>query len=415
MSASALDQILRTGHAGGLRDLLDVCARVSGATRALLVANSQRVLSTHAIAWDQNITTWKTFDCAATRCQLMLYLEAESISVVNATLMDSLARQFGKLLDAYLSEQGLRQENQSLLQALSASGTGVWRLDVGSGVFEGDTTVAQLFGMTPDFFKTDFDSIIDLIDERERTAFLYSIGRVTHLNQRQRQIFQVRISGRWILAIFERDSLVQDRIHFIGVMQDYSAQREAEIEVKMHHEQLESLVKSLRKSSRIDTLTKLSNRTAFNETMQTWTVSARAKGEWISLLIIDVDHFKAYNDSYGHDQGDAALRRVAQAIEQSVRGKDLSARFGGEEFCYLTLSEPDVAEKIAERIRQAVAQVSWPLRPITVSIGVCCLQGGDIDATMLFKRADEALYFAKASGRNRCQMWTKQTPIANAV
>jgi diguanylate cyclase (GGDEF)-like protein len=399
---AVIDQILRTEKADVLRGLVALSLKLSKASQALLIADGQRLLTTTSLSWSVDIEAWPHFDCASKYCQLRLCLFPDAPDPAYSTdVVAALALQIGSLLDSYCDAHQLKIEHQRLQQAFAVSGAGAWRMDVASGVFEGDAMVASLLGLTADRVQQDFAAIVDLIDPRERAGFLYGISRGTNLEQRQRQVFQLQASGRWVLAIFERDASDSERLCFVGVMHDHSAQREAELEVEMHQQQLESLVKNLRKSNRIDALTGLSNRVAFNESMQSWTVSARAKGGWISLLMIDVDHFKAYNDSYGHDQGDVALQCVAQAIEQCARGADLPARFGGEEFCYLTLSDPELAEKVAERIRLAVENSYWPLRQVTVSIGICSLQGSGIDSTTLFKRADEALYAAKSQGRNR--------------
>jgi diguanylate cyclase (GGDEF)-like protein len=118
-------------------------------------------------------------------------------------------------------------------------------------------------------------------------------------------------------------------------------------------------------------------------------------------LMIDVDHFKSFNDNFGHVAGDDALKLVAAEIAKSVRANDIAARFGGEEFCVLSFSTPEIALKIGERIRHAVEIFAWPQRAITVSIGICSMQGPAIDRSELFQHADEALYRAKEQGRNR--------------
>ena len=185
------------------------------------------------------------------------------------------------------------------------------------------------------------------------------------------------------------------------MVRDHSAQRAVELEVEMHQTQLETLIKDLRKSNRVDVLTGLANRMALNETLRTATMNARDRNEWVSLLIIDVDFFKSFNDTFGHIEGDVALRQVATEIARSTRGDDLAARFGGEEFCVLCFAGPELTAKVAERIREAIEQSSWAKRNVTVSIGVCCLQGANVDERVLFQQADAALYRAKDTGRNR--------------
>lgn len=124
------------------------------------------------------------------------------------------------------------------------------------------------------------------------------------------------------------------------------------------------------------------------------------------VLLIDIDHFKAYNDHYGHMMGDQALIRVSAAIRNAVRSRDIVARFGGEEFMVLlTASDPLKAREAAERIRQNVYDLKIPhmfnenvATHVTISIGIAPLEGGDVEGAIL--HADKALYKAKDLGRN---------------
>ena len=138
---------------------------------------------------------------------------------------------------------------------------------------------------------------------------------------------------------------------------------------------------------------------------------ARLDGSEIALLMIDVDHFKAYNDRYGHPEGDACLRDVADTLKRRLRRPgDLIARFGGEEFvAILAGTSLEVALGAAERVRKGIENInrlhatSPTHAVVTVSIGVACLRPNTPHATpaQLISAADEALYQAKARGRNR--------------
>jgi diguanylate cyclase len=127
-----------------------------------------------------------------------------------------------------------------------------------------------------------------------------------------------------------------------------------------------------------------------------------------SLLMIDVDHFKAINDNHGHLIGDRVIRFVAQTVQKNIKGQDIAARYGGEEFTVLLPSTGTKgAEAVAEAIRIAVAGAQLvradnkkPLGQITVSAGVATYQPGE-DMMDLINRADQALYRAKNAGRNR--------------
>jgi diguanylate cyclase (GGDEF)-like protein len=302
-------------------------------------------------------------------------------------------------------QQALRIRQMQL--GLNAAQAGVWQLHVASGNFSGDETVAQLLGFEAHPLQCDFSIILARVSEATREALVYAISHATNMAGTNRAVFETTNTGRWLSAAFIRDPETPEP-YFFGVMRDYSSQRELELENQQHQQQLEVLVRDLRKSNRVDTLTGLVNRTGLNEQLQVRTSNAIRKQEWISLLIIDVDHFKAFNDNYGHAEGDRALKQVAAEIARSVRGNDIAARFGGEEFCVLCDADPELAQRIAERTRLAVEQSSWSARKVTVSIGVDSACGADIDASRLFKRADKALYQAKAAGRNR--IMTAPTP-----
>src|SRR5262249_40080003 len=137
---------------------------------------------------------------------------------------------------------------------------------------------------------------------------------------------------------------------------------------------------------------------------------SRVSGEPLALLLVDVDHFKVFNDSYGHVAGDYALRAVASCLRAAVRPTDLLARYGGEEFLVLlpgaTLRQ---AREVAERLRRAVREApivhldGTALPKVTVSIGAAELSGSDerLAPEAFVERADRALYRAKADGRDR--------------
>jgi len=177
-------------------------------------------------------------------------------------------------------------------------------------------------------------------------------------------------------------------------------------------EQLREANAMLSELSIRDGLTGLFNRRHFDAVFETEFRRAARGRQSLGLLLIDVDHFKAYNDTYGHQQGDECLREVARVLETKPRprrGHDCVARYGGEEFA-VVLPGADVAAatRIADSLREAVLALklehagSSTGRWITASIGVCCRQPeiGETTATML-RDADTALYVAKGTGRNR--------------
>jgi len=158
----------------------------------------------------------------------------------------------------------------------------------------------------------------------------------------------------------------------------------------------------------VDFLTGIANRKAFDMVIQGSVQEAASNSEPLSLLLIDIDHFKRFNDEYGHIVGDEVLRLVARKIKENVRGRDFVARYGGEEFSVILPATPVLGAKtVAENIRLSFSEgklkrvkTSEYLGTITVSLGAAQYRPGE-SVEDFVNRADQALYFAKRSGRNR--------------
>lgn len=163
-----------------------------------------------------------------------------------------------------------------------------------------------------------------------------------------------------------------------------------------------------------DALTGLYNRRYFESHIRTMLSNSNFAPSTLSVLMIDIDHFKKVNDTYGHQSGDAVIQEVANRLRQSLRLTDLSARYGGEEFVIILPStDLELASTVAERIRSSVETLKFniPVEPrqisCTVSIGASCLSADDTLDTLV-ARADKALYKSKEMGRNKV---TKETEI----
>jgi diguanylate cyclase (GGDEF)-like protein len=152
----------------------------------------------------------------------------------------------------------------------------------------------------------------------------------------------------------------------------------------------------------LDPLTGLLNRHALVPRFLEISHQARLTGQPVCLVLCDVDGFKAVNDEYGHDRGDAVLRDIAYELRKRLRSFELVYRLGGEEF--LTVLPGiglQAGHEVAERLREAVEQARPTDIPITISLGVSAARGAQVDYDTLFKAADQALYEAKGAGRNR--------------
>ena len=182
----------------------------------------------------------------------------------------------------------------------------------------------------------------------------------------------------------------------------------------------EELVNRLRDMSYVDGLTGIANRRRFEDELDKEWGRAIRTGRPLSLLMVDIDFFKRYNDSEGHLKGDECLKKVAAAIENSVRDNlDLVARYGGEEFAVIIPeTDMDHALRVAERIRRAVEdlKISHPnsevSKFVTISVGVATmLPKKGMDKRELIRRADTALYRAKREGRNRVIAFLPQSEV----
>ena len=185
-------------------------------------------------------------------------------------------------------------------------------------------------------------------------------------------------------------------------------------ELERHNGELRLLNELLEQRATTDGLTGLKNHSAFRREMERMAERAVHNHSPLSIILLDVDHFKQYNDTYGHPAGDAVLKQVARLLQGGARPKDVAARYGGEEFIVL-LPDTDAgaAGQVAEGLRHALAAYAWPDRPVTASFGVASLApdvsewaatgeaSGSSDISKLIDRADRALYHSKRQGRNR--------------
>ncbi|MDF1613680.1 PleD family two-component system response regulator [Desulfurivibrio dismutans] len=180
----------------------------------------------------------------------------------------------------------------------------------------------------------------------------------------------------------------------------------------MNHLELKRYQDFLQNMAMLDGLTGIANRRNFDQALEREWKRAQRHAQPLSLLMLDVDFFKPYNDNYGHAQGDECLRQLAQAMSAATtRPTDLTARYGGEEFvCLLPETDRKGALALGEKIRAAVADLNLPhayskaAEHITISVGAASLTpSADTTPEQLQKTADQALYRAKEQGRNRVE------------
>jgi len=180
--------------------------------------------------------------------------------------------------------------------------------------------------------------------------------------------------------------------------------------MRRYRTEMKELRAELRLQARTDPLTELPNRRRFEETLEVELDRCRRYGDSFCVALLDVDHFKTYNDSHGHLAGDAVLRDLGEVIRRQCRTSDLAARFGGEEFALIMVhTDAERGVEMLERIRQVVegypfaGQEVQPSGNLTISGGVAAFPDHGEGADDLIQRADEALYRAKDQGRNKVQ------------
>src|ERR1700733_1514933 len=264
--------------------------------------------------------------------------------------------------------------------------------------------VERITGFTADEYLAQ--KLLDMIHPEEREAFEL---RIRELKEgKLQQTFQYRTlqkSGghRWVEAtvIGYLDPVSKRVGGYVATVRDISEEKERE-------DRRNSEYRQLSKAGSLDELTGIASRRAFNRAIESEARRHTRSTRDLSLLLIDVDYFKEYNDLYGHLPGDLCLKQIAAAVKSTLRrDPDLAARFGGEEFVVLLpLTEISGAESVARKILAevcslAIPHADSPFGIVTVSIGATSWNSGPpLNINALIERADRALYRAKDSGRN---------------
>jgi two-component system cell cycle response regulator len=182
----------------------------------------------------------------------------------------------------------------------------------------------------------------------------------------------------------------------------YEVEKDLNRQLQQKRAELISANERLAEMVTTDGLTGLKNHRYFREMLEKTFMRSVREGLPVSIVMLDVDNFKHYNDTFGHPAGDEVLRTVAALLKRSTRRHDLVARYGGEEFVLLMPNTGErEARKVAERVRKAIENHPWKLRPVTASLGIATLDYRSSTPSQLVDQADKALYASKNSGRNR--------------
>jgi diguanylate cyclase (GGDEF)-like protein/PAS domain S-box-containing protein len=253
----------------------------------------------------------------------------------------------------------------------------------------------------------------------ERLQFISELSEGDNVAVRELE-FRRKDSSSFFGLILGKVIIIDDAPHIVCVISDITERKRAESQISELIAQLESEKKTAQINAITDSLTGLLNRRYFDEYLRQEFSRLERSCTPISLIMLDVDHFKLYNDTYGHISGDNCLRMIAETLKSVVSSElNILVRYGGEEFTViLTETENDGAIIFARRILNAVEQLKIPhstsvtSKFITVSLGVVTAFPANIsDPEKLVNMADEALYKAKEDGRNRFVVYPKDLKI----
>jgi diguanylate cyclase (GGDEF)-like protein/PAS domain S-box-containing protein len=305
------------------------------------------------------------------------------------------------------AEQALRSSEARFRSTVDRLAEGVYIIDVVTKAFvEANAAILSMLGYTLDEFValTQFDIVAGETPEEfarnveQIRAALAKEGRCDLGRRRFRRkngsVFPVELrvtvvpnDGAGLHAVIVRD--VTDQVEYENRLFEYQSQ-------------LEDTNAKLKALAITDGLTGLRNRAAFDGKLAEEYDRATRYGHPLSIILLDVDHFKLFNDTFGHPAGDEVLKSTARLVRDTVRTADFVARYGGEEFVVIL---PDTDETgalvLAERCRRAMAGYSWDKRTVTISVGVATLTPTLANAAGLVQAADQALYRSKQGGRNR--------------
>jgi diguanylate cyclase (GGDEF)-like protein/PAS domain S-box-containing protein len=268
-------------------------------------------------------------------------------------------------------------------------------------------TAEEVIG-TKDHWKAFYEKPRACLADLVVTGHMDEIDRLYAAHSVKEDVFIGVRAENW--AVMPRASKRRYLAINCGAIYDEAGKMIAVVETLRDMTEQKQAEEALKSLAHKDGLTGLPNRRSFDISLEADLLHAQRKKEYLTLLLCDVDHFKQYNDTYGHQAGDDCLKKVAKVVgQQALRPTDLAARYGGEEFVViLPNSSPQGAKRVATRLCQAVFDLneehktSQSADRVTISVGVACIIPDEkLSPTDMIEMADEALYAAKQNGRNQ--------------
>ncbi len=314
-------------------------------------------------------------------------------------------------------ERELRESQERFRQSFEFAAIGKALVDLEGHWMEVNPTLCTLLGYSEEeLLRLTFQDITHPDDLMADLAYVQQMldGTIASYHMEKRYLHKQGFEVWVLLSVSAVHDAHGEMLYFISEIQGISERKRYEQQLAEQQQKLEEANLRLEESNAklaylatTDGLTGLNNRRAFDEHLiQEVSRASRHKAP-LSLLMLDIDHFKLYNDTFGHPEGDEALRHVAQLILAHARSTDSAARYGGEEFAVLLPNtDREGALRLADRFRHALEAASWTHRVITASVGVSTLSttpgsSAASRASALVEEADRALYQAKSQGRNR--------------
>ena len=309
-------------------------------------------------------------------------------------------------------EKNLRKSEENLRRAQEIAKMGSWEFDRKSSTFLCSDEIFNIYGLEKSSCTLMLDDFLEKIHEKDRPIMLENFHSSLEKIQKNTCEYRVDITDgalKWVRNITET-VMEDDRIFVRGIVQDISEQVRIARELEKSNTALQIKSKLLEELSLSDGLTQIPNRRYFDEIYEEEFNISRNIRKTLAVVMIDVDHFKAYNDFYGHLKGDECLVKIAQALKNRLkRSGDIIARYGGEEFVVLLKEVSlDGAKKVAKDLIDVINnlniehEASPVAKNVTISLGIAFSQNNYLcDKKDLFAQADAALYEAKANGRNQ--------------
>lgn len=317
---------------------------------------------------------------------------------------------------ALLNLRDAERERRRLTAIVATSGDAILASDCGGIVRTWNPGAERLFGYTA--AEIIGKSFLTLVPPEHRDETLKRKARILS-GERIGSFDTVRVCGDGtVIDVSVTVSLIDDPSGAItgvsAIYRDITARKQQERQLAEYRRQLEEQTRELCRANRLlriandrlaemattDSLTGLLNRRAFQERLNQEMERVSRHGSPLSVLLLDIDRFKAFNDAFGHPAGDEALRTIGNLLRRAARAGDTVARFGGEEFVIL-MPDTDAAGacRLGERFRKKIMAYPWPRRPLTASFGAATA-GPAATRETLIADADRALYLAKSAGRN---------------